>query len=354
MTETETANDNRDARDEQNERGERDELDPRPGAEADYYAILGVAPDAAHETIHQAYRRLAKLWHPDRYTFAPPPLRERAERRMRAISRAWAELSDPLRRRAYDQRRYGSSWMGITPEYTATHRAAGRPEPGATNGAGMFAGMLCVILALPILINLLNGSLRETWQVIIAGVLLIGLAALAGLFFTGDTSLAKVATAWAEGEPRGYYEQPIAARQAAARATNAREREDESEDDEEAEATRAFERLVEQALATIPDSFKPFMRNVLVRVEREPTAEDMKRMEVGPNGLLLGLYTGVPLTAQGAQEAGPEIVTIYRDPIERYCHGDPERIREQVRRTVLHEVAHHFGIDHDEMPDWIK
>src|SRR6185437_13073357 len=146
--------------------------------------------------------------------------------------------------------------------YTATHRAAGHPEPGAANGAGMFAGMLCVILALPILINLLNGSLRETWQVIIAGILLIGLAALAGMFFTGESSLAKLATAWAEGEPRGYHEQPIAAQQAAARATSAS---GDDEDDEEAEATRAFETLVAQALATIPDNFKPFMRNVLVR-----------------------------------------------------------------------------------------
>ena len=348
MTETQTSSDNRGQRDGDDD---RDDLDTLPGAEADYYAILGVAPDAARETIHQAYRRLAKLWHPDRYTFAPPALRERAERRMRAISRAWAELGDPLRRHAYDERRYGSSWIGFTPHYTAADHRAGRPEPGAANGAGMFVGMLCVILALPLLINLLNGSLRETWQVVVAGVILIGLAGLAGMFFTSDSALAKVATAWAEGEPRGYHEQPAAAKQAAARATSAS---DDDEDDEEAEATRAFEALVEQALATIPDRFKPFMRNVLVRVEREPSAEDLQRMEVGPGGTLLGLYTGVPLTAQGAQEAGPEIVTIYRDPIERYCHGDPERIRDQVRRTVLHEVAHHFGIDHDEMPDWIK
>jgi predicted Zn-dependent protease with MMP-like domain len=361
-TETPTSNDEGDERDERNDRDDRDELDQRSGAEADYYAILGVAHDDAHETIHQAYRRLAKLWHPDRYTFAPDPLRERAERRMRAISRAWAELGDPIRRHAYDQRRYSSygssgsyrsSWMGVTPDYGSVYHASGRPEPGAANGAGMFVGMLCVILALPLLINLLNGAFHETWQVLLAGVLLIGLAALAGLFFTGDSSLAKFATAWAEGEPRGYYEQPVAAQQATARATNATNTADE-EEDEDAEAAREFERLVEQALATIPDNFKPFMRNVLVRVEREPTPEDLRRMEVGPGGTLLGLYTGVPLTAQGAQEAGPEIVTIYRDPIERYCHGDPERIRDQVRRTVLHEVAHHFGIDHDEMPDWVK
>jgi predicted Zn-dependent protease with MMP-like domain len=50
----------------------------------------------------------------------------------------------------------------------------------------------------------------------------------------------------------------------------------------------------------------------------------------------------------------PEIITIYQRTIEAYCHEDPDRIREQVRHTVLHEVAHHFGIDHHEMPIWIR
>jgi len=52
--------------------------------------------------------------------------------------------------------------------------------------------------------------------------------------------------------------------------------------------------------------------------------------------------------------AHPEIITIYQHTIEAYCHGDPDRIREQVRHTVLHEVAHHFGIDHEEMPIWVR
>jgi predicted Zn-dependent protease with MMP-like domain len=133
---------------------------------------------------------------------------------------------------------------------------------------------------------------------------------------------------------------------------DAAETDDDGDDD--AERARGFDQLVDQALATIPDEFKPFLNNVLVRVEREATEEELRRMEVGPGGMLFGLYTGVPLTAQGAQAVGTEFVTIYRGPIERYCHGDPERIREQVRRTVLHEVAHHFGIDHDQMPDWLK
>jgi predicted Zn-dependent protease with MMP-like domain len=339
VTETKTWRDKRD---------KRDDRDHPEDGEADYYAILGVAPDASHETIHQEYRRLAKLWHPDRYTYAPDELRERAERRMRAISRAWTELGDPIRRYAYDRRRHEASWPSIS----------SHPEMGKQmeNGAGVFAGMLCVILALPFLINLLSGSLHETWQVVLVAAVVFGLAALAGFFFTGDSPLARMATHWAEGEPHGFYDQPVAYQQTGASGYRFDDAEtgDDGDDDAEAERAREFDRLVDQALATIPDEFKPFMNNVLVRVEREATEEELRRMEVGPGGMLFGLYTGVPLTAQGAQAVGTEFVTIYRGPIERYCHGDPERIREQVRRTVLHEVAHHFGIDHDQMPDWLK
>ena len=324
------------------EESARDNLDARTGQEGDYYAILGISARARHEEIHQAYRRLAKLWHPDRYTYAPPDLRDRAERRMRAISRAWTELGDPIRRRAYDQRHADVSWMSDFPQATQPSQAS--------NGAGMFVGMLCVILALPLLINLLSGGLHETWQVMVASVALLVLSALAGLFFVNDSPMAHLANSWAEGEPRGFHEQPVAQHSSPPRFTF------EVDDDADADAagSRAFELLVEQALATIPEDFKPFMRNVLVRVEREPTDEELRRMEVGPHGTLFGLYTGVPLTSQGAHAVNTEIVTIYRGPIERYCQGDPARIREQVRRTVLHEVAHHFGIDHDDMPDWLK
>jgi predicted Zn-dependent protease with MMP-like domain len=116
-----------------------------------------------------------------------------------------------------------------------------------------------------------------------------------------------------------------------------------------------FEVLVQEALATIPQEFQERMENVLVRVEYEPGEEVLRRVGTREGYTLLGLYEGVPLTVYGRQHSSlPETITIYQRTIERYCHGDPNRIREQVRKTVLHEVAHHFGIDHDEMPIWIK
>lgn len=116
-----------------------------------------------------------------------------------------------------------------------------------------------------------------------------------------------------------------------------------------------FEVLVQEALSTIPDEFQERMDNVFVRVEYEPGAKVLRRVGTKEGYTLLGLYEGVPLITYGSRYSSqPETITIYQHTIENYCHGDPDRIREQVRHTVLHEVAHHFGIDHDEMPIWIR
>ncbi len=116
-----------------------------------------------------------------------------------------------------------------------------------------------------------------------------------------------------------------------------------------------FETLVQEALASIPEEFHERMNNVYVQVEYEPDEELLRRVGTKEGYTLLGLYEGVPLTTYGRlHNSYPETITIFQHTIERYCHGDPDRIREQVLHTVLHEVAHHFGIDHDEMPIWIK
>ena len=116
-----------------------------------------------------------------------------------------------------------------------------------------------------------------------------------------------------------------------------------------------FEQLVQEALISIPDDFKPYMNNLAIIVENEPDAETLVSAGVSDGRSLLGLYHGTPLTSIGYHySAMPERITIYQKAIERYCQGDPERIRQQVRATVLHEVAHHFGIDHHEMPGWLK
>jgi predicted Zn-dependent protease with MMP-like domain len=131
------------------------------------------------------------------------------------------------------------------------------------------------------------------------------------------------------------------------------------QESEQAPTLTDFEQLVQESLASIPVEFREQMENLVVLVENEPDTsllEELHEQDEAKDGyLLLGLYQGVPLTQQHYYQAHlPERITIYQNTIERYCHGDPERIREQVRSTVLHEVAHHFGIDHDAMPIWVK
>ena len=133
-----------------------------------------------------------------------------------------------------------------------------------------------------------------------------------------------------------------------------REDEEDSEDEDDEELSQ-FKLLVEDALSSIPFEFHEKMANLVILVESEPDEEVLRRVGVKEGYTLLGLYQGVPLTAQGhARPMLPESITIYQRPIEDYCLGDPERIRKQVRSTVLHEVAHHFGMDHEEMPIWVK
>jgi predicted Zn-dependent protease with MMP-like domain len=96
-----------------------------------------------------------------------------------------------------------------------------------------------------------------------------------------------------------------------------------------------FEEMVATALDGLPEELGQLMNNVAVTVEHAD----------GPSGLL-GLYQGVPLTSRGTQYAGvlPDRITIYRRAICAICDSESE-VANQVRRTVFHEVAHHFGID---------
>jgi predicted Zn-dependent protease with MMP-like domain len=109
-----------------------------------------------------------------------------------------------------------------------------------------------------------------------------------------------------------------------------------------------FEDLVAEALDSIPDEFRAEMENVEIVVEDEPSPETLASLV--PRGhTLFGLYHGVPKTERGIRyQSMPDKISIYRGPITR-AYRTPSRIKEQVRRTVIHEIAHHFGIDDDRL-----
>jgi len=105
-----------------------------------------------------------------------------------------------------------------------------------------------------------------------------------------------------------------------------------------------FEELVSEALEGLPPRFAERLSNIDVEVRDWPTPDEMRAARVQPGRLLLGLYRGTPQTRRGHwySMALPDHILIYQGPIERVCRNDDE-VRERVRRTVVHEIAHHFG-----------
>src|SRR5258705_9909666 len=98
---------------------------------------------------------------------------------------------------------------------------------------------------------------------------------------------------------------------------------------------------MEAAVETLRDDLREAMSNVAIVVEDEPPAGEP----------LLGLYEGIPLTARTSFYAGtaPDKISIYRGPLERLYGQDPELLQRQIRRLVLHEIAHHFGISDERL-----
>lgn len=114
-----------------------------------------------------------------------------------------------------------------------------------------------------------------------------------------------------------------------------------------------FRQLVREAVASLPPELLSRVENVDIVIEQRPTARDRKAAGLGPGQTLLGLYHGVPLTRRGHEGYNlipPDKISIYQEPIESICRSD-EEIVEQVRKTVLHELAHYFGIDDDRLDE---
>jgi len=108
-----------------------------------------------------------------------------------------------------------------------------------------------------------------------------------------------------------------------------------------------FDALVESAIAGIPEEFKAHLANVTVVVEEEPSPGLLRRMGFDPRtDTLFGLYQGVPLPRRGHDYGNtlPDHITIFRGPLLRACRS-AEELADQVRRTVVHEIAHFFGFD---------
>ena len=112
-----------------------------------------------------------------------------------------------------------------------------------------------------------------------------------------------------------------------------------------------FEKLVAAGIDDIPEPFASKLNNVVVVVEGEPTAEQLSRGRVGRGGTLFGLYEGIPQTKRGSGYTLvlPDKITIFQKPIEVVAGGRTETIKQIVKDTVWHEIAHHFGLGEGEV-----
>ena len=108
---------------------------------------------------------------------------------------------------------------------------------------------------------------------------------------------------------------------------------------------RPFAELVELALESIPEPFASALDEVAIVIADEPTAEQLRENDVPADDTLYGLYEGVPRTEWGADWAVvPNRITLFRLPLEA-DYADPGDLADEVWVTVVHELAHHLGID---------
>jgi predicted Zn-dependent protease with MMP-like domain len=116
--------------------------------------------------------------------------------------------------------------------------------------------------------------------------------------------------------------------------------------------TEQFEELVAQVVNDLPEFFQERLDNVDVLVEEFPDRHTMRLARVRSPYDLLGFYHGVPLTERTTNYGlvAPDKISIYRRPIEIQCRTD-EELRAMIRRVVLHEIAHHFGISDNRLRD---
>ncbi len=112
-----------------------------------------------------------------------------------------------------------------------------------------------------------------------------------------------------------------------------------------------FEDLVLDAIQELPQELLARLSNVAIVVQQWPSREQLDEAGLKNRGDLLGLYEGIPLTArEGYNLVLPDKITIFQGPVEAICRT-PEEIAREVKDTVAHEIAHHFGIDDERLDE---
>lgn len=111
-----------------------------------------------------------------------------------------------------------------------------------------------------------------------------------------------------------------------------------------------FEEILVSALKELPIKFRHRMENVEIVIEDKPSKELLKEYGINPNSFLLGLYQGVPITKRGFFYTNvlPDKITIFQKNIEKIA-GDEQNLRETLKKVIVHEIGHYYGLDEEEM-----
>lgn len=111
---------------------------------------------------------------------------------------------------------------------------------------------------------------------------------------------------------------------------------------------KEFEKYMVEAIDNIPEPYSSKLNNVTFRIEKEPSQQQRKSLGLRKCDALFGLYEGVPLTKRGGaiHSIVPDVITLFMHPMTEIFQ-DVESLRKQIYKTLWHEVAHYYGLDHD-------
>ena len=111
-----------------------------------------------------------------------------------------------------------------------------------------------------------------------------------------------------------------------------------------------FMDLVDAAVSDLPEEFAQFLEEVPIEVHEVPTSAQQARLNLRRGNLLLGLYVGRPRTRRSVEDSGamPDVIYLFQRNIESICNSEGELV-DQVRKTVLHEIGHHFGMSEEDL-----
>ncbi|MFA5070590.1 MAG: metallopeptidase family protein [Patescibacteria group bacterium] len=117
-----------------------------------------------------------------------------------------------------------------------------------------------------------------------------------------------------------------------------------------------FVKYINEAILSLPEALRQKIENLAFVLEDEPRVATLQERGIKFNGLLLGLYQGIPLTRRSRGYSGvlPDKITLFKKPIESLAGPEEENIKKLIHKVILHEIGHYFGFNEEKVREWEK